>query len=206
MIRNIPAVEQLIEAFRKLPGVGKRSAERLAFHLLTAPQDEARVLSDAIRNARERVTFCSVCRNLTGIDKNPCAICSDPRREASTICVVEHPTGAMAIENGGTFRGLYHVLHGALNPLEGIGPDELQVEKLMRRLSSNDVCEVIIATDATTEGEATALYLAKRVTSLGIATSRIAHGVPMGGGLEYADGATVGYALEGRTKFPPRGE
>lgn len=199
MILDSPSVERLIEAFRRLPGVGKRSAERFALHLLSAPAEDASALSAAIRDARARITTCSMCCNLT--EGDPCAVCANASRDRATVCVVERPAGVMAIERGGGYRGLYHVLHGALNPLEGIGPDELTVERLLRRIEAGGVREVILATNATAEGEATALYLSRRIGSLGVAVSRIAHGVPMGGGLEFADGVTLTHALEGRTKL-----
>jgi recombination protein RecR len=199
MLIDSPSVERLIEALRRLPGIGKRSAERLALYLLGAPEDEARFISEAIKSARDRITTCSVCCNLTETD--PCPVCSDPRRDAGTICVVEQPSGALAIERANTYRGLYHVLHGALNPLEGVGPSELRIGGLMKRLESGNVTEVIIATNATAEGEATAMYLSKQIAKLGIAVSRIAHGVPMGSGLEFADDVTLSHALQGRTRL-----
>ena len=199
MYLNAPSVERLIEAFRRLPGVGKRSAERLALHLLSAPHEEAQSLSEAICEARARIGMCSICRNLT--EDDPCGVCSDVRRDHDTICVVEHPAGAMAVENGGSYRGLYHVLHGVLNPLEGVGPSELCVDRLLQRLEGDGVRELIIATNATAEGEATSLYLARKAGEAGVACSRIAHGVPMGSGLEYADGATLAQALEGRREL-----
>jgi recombination protein RecR len=199
MLFESPSVERLIGALRKLPGVGKRTAERYALHLLSAPEEEARILSDAVRDARHRVTTCSVCCNLT--EGDPCPVCANASRDHATLCVVERPAGLMAVEKGGGYRGLYHVLHGALNPLEGIGPDELTVERLMRRLDAGGVTEVILATNATAEGESTALYLSKRIAGRGVAVSRIAHGVPMGGGLEFADGVTLAHALQGRTKL-----
>ncbi len=192
-------MERLVEAFRRLPGVGKRSAERFALHLLSAPAEDAEFLSEAIRNARDRITTCSQCCNLTEAD--PCRTCADPNRDHGTICVVERPAGVIAIEKGASYRGLYHVLNGALNPLEGIGPDELTAGRLMARLKEGGVTEVIIATNATAEGEATALYLSKQIGALGIAVSRIAHGVPMGSGLEFADDVTVSHALQGRTRL-----
>ena len=199
MLTDSPAVERLIEAFRRLPGIGKRSAERLALYLLSAPAEEARFLSEAVRDARDRIKTCSACCNLTETD--PCPTCADPRRDAATICVVERPSGAMAVEKGGTYRGLYHVLHGALNPLEGIGPEELRIDRLIKRLETGTIKEVILATNATAEGEATALYLARQIAPLGLTVTRIAHGVPMGGGLEYADDVTLTRALEGRTRL-----
>ena len=199
MLVDTPSVERLIEAFRKLPGIGKRTAERLALHVLSAPEEEAVFLSNAVREARANMRLCSICRNLTELD--PCTICQDDRRDHSVICVVERPTGAIAIEKGNGFRGLYHVLHGAINPLEGIGPDELHIDRLIRRIQHNDVREIIIATNITAEGEATALYLAKMIRQLGISVSRIAQGMPMGGGLEFADGATLNHALQGRIRL-----
>ncbi len=197
MLLDSPTVERLVDAFRRLPGVGKRSAERLVLHLLSAPADDAYRLSEAIRSARERITTCSICRNLT--EEDPCVICGDERRDASLICVVEQPAGAMAIERGGMFRGRYHVLHGVLNPLEGVGPSELCLDRLYARLGGNAVEEVIIATNATAEGEATALYLSRQLAQRGVKASRIAHGVPMGSGLEFADEATLSHAMQGRT-------
>jgi len=197
MLLNSPAAERLIEAFRRLPGVGKRSAERLVLHLLSAPDEDALRLSEAIRDARERITTCAICRNLT--ETNPCVICTDNRRDTALLCVVEQPSGAMAIERGGGYRGRYHVLHGVLNPLEGVGPSELCLERLYARLDSGEVHEVIVATNATAEGEATALYLSRQLGLRGIKASRIAHGVPMGSGLEYADEATLSHAMQGRT-------
>lgn len=197
MLLDTPAVERLIEAFRRLPGIGKRSAERLALHLLSAPEGEAENLSKAIGEGRARITTCLMCRNLTETD--PCPICADERRDAALLCVVERPAGAMALEKGGGFNGLYYVLNGALNPLEGIGPDELGIERLRDRLKDGIVKEVILATNATAEGEATALYLSRQLSEFGVNVSRIAHGVPMGGGLEFSDSATLVHALQGRT-------
>ena len=199
MLTDSPAVEKLIEAFRRLPGVGKRSAERLALHLLSAPEEEARWLSEAVRDARARVSMCTCCRNLT--EGEQCSVCRDPHRDHTIICVVEHPAGAMAVEKAGAYRGLYHVLHGALSPLEGVGPSELHIDALMRRLKDGGVSELIIATNATSEGEATAMYLSRLAGKLGVAVTRIAHGVPMGGGLEFADDVTLTHAIDGRTKL-----
>ena len=197
MLLHSPVVDRLIEAFRRLPGVGKRSAERMALHLLSTPEEDAHALAAALTDARNSIVFCSVCCDLSETD--PCDICSDERRDHSLICVVEKPSGAMAIEKGGTYRGVYHVLHGTLNPLEGIGPDELRIDKLMRRLDEGNVAELIVATNATAEGEATAMYLSRQVASRSVKVSRIAHGVPMGGGLEYSDDVTLSHALRGRT-------
>ncbi|MDP7638813.1 MAG: recombination mediator RecR [Candidatus Hydrogenedentes bacterium] len=199
MVLDTPAVQRLVEALRRLPGIGKRTAERLALHVLTAPADEAALLSEAVQEAREKITTCSVCQNLTDLD--PCAICSDEQRDASIICVVERPAGAMAIEKGGAFKGRYHVLHGTLNPLEGVGPSELQLDRLYKRIQDDEVREVIAATNATAEGEATAMYLSRQIDGERVKVSRIAHGVPMGGGLEFADDATLTHALQGRTSI-----
>ena len=195
MLLSSPAVERLIDAFRRLPGVGKRTAERYALHLLSAPRDDANALVESIRTAADAIKKCSICCNLT--ETEPCAVCSDPRRDRGVICVVEHPTGAMAIERGGAYRGLYHVLHGALSPLEGIGPDEIELGRLFRRIEQGGVTEIIAATNATAEGEATALYIARQAGD-GVKVTRIAHGVPMGGGLEYSDEGTLAHALQGR--------
>ncbi len=195
MLLNSPAVDRLIDAFRRLPGVGKRTAERYALHLLSAPREDAEALVETIQKAAGAIRKCSVCRNLTEAD--PCQVCGDARRDRTVICVVEHPSGAMAIERGGAYRGLYHVLHGALSPLEGIGPDELELDSLFRRLGGGTVREIIAATNATAEGEATALYIARQAGP-GVNVTRIAHGVPMGGGLEYSDEGTLAHALQGR--------
>ena len=196
MLLNAPSVEYLIEAFRRLPGVGKKTAERYALHLLSAPPELAEDFAYAVKTARERVRLCSECRNLA--ESDPCPICADPRRDHALLCVVEQPVGAMAIEKGGAYRGVYHVLHGVLSPLENIGPDELCIDSLLRRLDDGAIREVIVATNATAEGEATALYLSRLISGRGVQVTRIAHGVPMGGGLEYADDATLAHALHGR--------
>ena len=192
-------MERLIDAFRRLPGIGKRSAERLALHLLSAPEEEAETLSAAVSEARTLISKCSVCRNLTEMD--PCRVCGDERRDRTVICVVEQPSGAMVVERGGSYRGLYHVLHGALNPLDGIGPSELDLDHLFRRIEEGGIEEIIVATNATSEGEATAMYLARQIDQEKVRVTRIAHGVPMGGGLEYSDVVTLSHALEGRTRM-----
>lgn len=196
MLNNLPSVERLVEAFRRLPGIGKRTAERLALHLLAAPESEAEFLSEAVRTARQRIKACSICCNLTETD--PCPTCSDHRRDRSVICVVERASGAIAIEKGGSYRGLYHVLNGALSPIDGVGPAQLRIDCLIKRLEAGGVAEVIVATNATAEGEATALYLSRQIAPMGIRVTRIAQGVPMGGGLEFADDATLAHALQGR--------
>ncbi len=197
MLVNAPSVERLVEAFRRLPGIGKRTAERLALHLLSAPDDEAAFLSAAIQDARDRVRRCSICCNLT--EQDPCPICADARRDHAVVCVTERPSGVMAIEKGAGYRGVYHVLHGALDPLEGVGPSELTLDRLLQRLHAGAVREVILATNATTQGEATALYVSRQIAPWpDVAVTRIAHGVPMGSGLECADDVTLAHALDGR--------
>ncbi len=194
---------RLIALLAKLPGIGEKSAQRLAFHLLEGPEDLSRDLAEALRQVREAVRLCSVCQNLTEAD--PCEICRDPRRDASLICVVESVPDLLAIERTGAFRGRYHVLHGRLSPLDGVGPDALKIQELLARLPGGaeaqgqpPVEEVIVATAADVEGEATSLYLARLIKPLGVRVSRIAQGVPMGGAIEYADQVTLGRALEGR--------
>lgn len=199
MLLNSPSMQRLVESLRRLPGIGKRTAERLALHVLSAPEEEARELSNAVRDARERIRRCSVCCILTETD--PCPICSDDRRDRSTVCVVERPAGAMAIEKGGGYRGLYHILHGCLNPLDGVGPEDLQIADLIKRVEAGGIKEIIVATNATAEGEATAQYLSNLLKNHDVSVTRIAHGVPMGGGLEYADGVTLARALQGRTRL-----
>jgi recombination protein RecR len=199
MLLNSPAVEQLIEAFRRLPGVGKRSAERMAMHILSSPVQESEQFANAIQVARSRIKQCSRCRNLA--EEDPCQICSDERRDQKLVCVVEQPTGAIAIEKGGTYRGVYQVLHGVLSPLDGIGPQELKLNDFFERIAREGVVEIIVATNATAEGEATAMYLSRQLADSEVKVSRIAHGVPMGGGLEFADDVTLSHALEGRTQL-----
>ncbi len=199
MIFKSPAAERLHNALRRLPGIGNRSAERMALYLLSAPEDEALALSEAVREARQRIRRCSQCCTLT--EEDPCPVCSDPKRDQGLVCVVEQPSAMLAIEKGGTFRGAYHVLHGTLSPLDGIGPGQLTIEALMRRVETGAIREVILATNTTSEGEATALYLTRKLQPRGIDVSRIAHGVPMGGGLEYADDVTLAHALQGRTRL-----
>lgn len=199
MFLTAPSVERLVDAFRRLPGVGKRSAERMAIHLLSTAGSDALNLANALRDAKERIVLCSICNLLT--EQDPCSVCADNRRDPHVVCVVEQPMAAIAIERGGVYRGRYHVLHGVLNPLEGIGPSELKLGKLFSRIKDEAVEEVILATNTTAEGEATALYLARQLGELGAKVTRIAHGVPMGGGVEFADEATLAHAIEGRTRL-----
>ena len=188
---------RLLEALGKLPGVGPRSAERMAFYLLRTSKEETRQLAQAIVDVRERLRFCEVCFNLSEAAR--CRICEDPSRDPSILCVVEESKDVLAIEKTGTFRGLYHVLLGAIAPLDGIGPELLKIDELMQRLSNGAIQEVIVATDADKDGEATAAHLAKLLHAKNIKLTRIASGIPVGSHLEYADQATLARALEGRT-------
>ncbi len=192
-------VVRLIEEFHKLPGVGPKLAQRLTYYLLRMPAAEAHALAEAILEVKERITFCPVCQNVT--DSNPCRICDSDRRERTMICVVEEPMDILAMERSGSYRGLYHVLHGAISPMDGIGPEELKIEELLARLRTNETTEVILATNPNLEGEATAMYLSAQLEGGGVKVTRIAHGVPMGGGLEFTDGLTLSRALEGRTRM-----
>ncbi|PYQ77085.1 MAG: recombination protein RecR [Acidobacteria bacterium] len=186
---------RLIEELQRLPGIGPKGAQRLAFHILKTPREQADRLVDAVREVKERVTYCSVCNNIT--DADPCVFCSSDARDRDLICVVEEPQNVMAIEKTRDFKGVYHVLMGAISPLEGIGPDDLKVKGLIARVG-NGVREIILATNPTVEGEATAIYLARLLKPLGVRVTRIAMGVPVGSDLEYADEVTMTKALEGR--------
>ena len=192
------AIKIAIEEFAKLPGIGRKTAQRLVFFLIKRKPEELEALAQAIRSLKDRVRYCSVCYNLTETD--PCGICSHPGRDARMICVVEEPNDVVAIEKTHEFKGVYHVLGGALSPLEGIGPDALRIKELLQRLQGN-VEEVIIATNANAEGEATAVYLSKLIKPMGIRITRIAHGVPVGGDLEFTDEVTLARALTGRTEM-----
>jgi len=192
-------VAKLIEEFEKLPGIGHKTAQRLAFHVLNLPVEKAENLANAIREAKIKTKYCSVCNNLTDVD--PCSICSNHSRESSIICVVEDPRDVVAMERTREFKGLYHVLHGAISPMEGIGPEDIKIKELLTRIAEGNVKEVILATNPNIEGEATAMYIAKLLKPLGIKTTRIAHGIPVGGDLEYADEVTLAKALEGRREI-----
>jgi len=190
-------VSRLIEAFNKLPGIGPKSAQRLTYYLLRAPQEEAQTLAQAILEMKEKIILCSTCQNIT--DSDPCAICDDGQRDRSKICVVEEPLDILALERTGSYKGLYHVLHGVISPMDGIGPDELKVRELLARLKSpGAVQEVIMATNPNLEGEATAMYLTRLIAPLCIRVTRLARGLPVGADLEYADDVTLTRALEGR--------
>ena len=189
-------VQDLIDELGRLPGVGPKSAQRIAFHLLAADPTDVRRLSDLLREVKEKVRFCRTCGNVAEDDE--CRICQDVRRDLSVLCVVEEPKDVLAIERTREFRGRYHVLGGAISPIEGIGPDDLRVRELMTRLADGTVTELILATDPNTEGEATATYLARLVKPMGLKVTRLASGLPVGGDLEYADEVTLGRAFEGR--------
>ena len=194
-----PSMARLVQQLSRLPGIGEKTAGRLAFWILRADREYAQALAEAIVSVKDETRLCSVCFALTEAD--PCPICTDPQRSAETICVVEEPPDLLAVERARGFRGRYHVLHGTLAPLDGVGPDELKIQPLLTRLRDGAVREVILATNPNAEGEATALYLAKLIKPLGLRVTRIAHGVPVGGDLEYVDVMTVGRALEGRREM-----
>jgi len=189
-------VSRLMQALTKLPGIGEKTASRLAFHILGSPEDYCRELAQAVLDVKQKIRLCSSCLNIT--EDDPCRICSDPDRSEEILCVVEEPNDLYAIEKTGAFRGKYHVLHGVISPLDGIGPDEIRAEELIERLKSGKVQEVILATNPVVEGDATALYLSEQIKPLGVKVTRIARGIPVGGDLEYTDGATLTNALRGR--------
>jgi recombination protein RecR len=189
-------VAKLIEELHRLPGVGPKSAQRLAYHLLRAPRDEAVGLAEAIIEVKDKISLCAVCQNTT--DVNPCLICADAARDQAVICVVEEPLDILAIERTRGYKGLYHVLHGSISPIEGVGPEQLKVRELLERLRSGVVTEVIMATNPNLEGEATAMYVSRLLNPLGVKVTRLARGLPMGGDLEYADDLTLARALENR--------
>jgi recombination protein RecR len=189
-------IDHLIESLTRFPGIGRKTASRLALHILRSTPSEAQALAKAILDVKEKIHLCSVCFNLT--DEDPCQICHDERRNKEMLCVVENPNDLMAIENAGAFNGRYHVLHGAISPLEGIGPDDLKIKELVERIQKEKVSEVILATNPTVEGGATSLYLTDLLKPLGKRVTRIAYGIPMGGEIEYSDGMTLSKSLEGR--------
>jgi recombination protein RecR len=193
---TVEPVARLIDELSRLPGVGPKSASRLAYFLLRAPREQALGLAEAILEVKERIVLCSRCFNITEMD--PCAVCQDVGRDARLICVVEEPLDVLALERTGEYRGLYHVLHGAISPVDGIGPDKLRIRELVARVESERPDEVILATNPNIEGDATAMYIARQLVSLGVTVSRPASGLPVGGDLEYADEITLGRALTGR--------
>ena len=192
-------VRKLIESFEKLPGIGPKTAQRLTFYLLHVPQKQLDEFAEALGTLKKNTVLCSICFNVS--EKDPCPICSNQSRDKSIICVVEQPLDVLALEKTGEYKGVYHVLHGAISPLSNIGPDELHIRELLPRLKNGEVEEVILATNPNMEGEATAMYVAKLIKSLGIKVTRLAHGLPVGADLEYADEVTLSRAIEGRRKY-----
>ena len=196
---NIVPLTELINQFSRLPGIGKKTAQRLALSILEQPPEKAKQFAKALVEAREKIHFCSNCQALTDLDV--CQICSNPQRDRSVICVVEEPKDVIAFERMMEFSGLYHVLHGVISPLDNIGPEQLKIKELLKRLSSGEVTEIIMATNPTVEGEATASYLSRLIKPMGIKVTRLAYGIPVGGELEYADEYTLARALEGRNEI-----
>ena len=199
MNSNIVSLNELINQFSRLPGIGKKTAQRLAFSILEQPPERAKQFAEALVNAREKIHFCKVCQSLT--DLEVCSICSNSQRDKSIICVVEDPKDVMAFERTREFSGVYHVLHGVISPLDNIGPDDLKIKELMTRLAGGEVKEIIMATNPTVEGEATASYISRLVKPMGVKVTRLAYGVPVGADLEYADEYTLARALEGRNEI-----
>ncbi len=195
-----PALEKLVEQFARLPGIGTKSAQRLAFYVLNLPEGEAQEFADAIVDAKRTVTLCPVCRNLTQGD-GPCGICSSYKRDQSTVCVVADPKDVVAMERSGEYNGAYHVLHGVISPLNHVGPDDLEIQSLVNRVAGGGVQEIIMATNPDTEGETTAMYLSRLLKPFGCKITRLAYGIPVGSHLEYADDATLVRALEGRREM-----
>ena len=195
-----PSIEKLIEGFEKLPSIGHKTAVRLAFHILDANEEDVTEFINAITNAKANLKYCSECFNIS--DTDPCQICSSSKRDKTTICVVEDVKDVIAMERTHEFKGVYHVLHGSISPMNGIGPDEIKIKELLARIQSNkDIKEIIVATNPRVEGEATAMYISKLLKPIGVKVTRIAHGIPVGGDLEYADEVTLTKALEGRHEF-----
>ncbi len=192
-------IAQLIEEFAKLPGIGKRTAERLAFYILKQPKGQVENFANALLAAKEKITFCPICQCLT--DRVPCDICNSTKRDQGVVCVVENPKDILAMEKTKEFSGVYHVLHGVISPMDGIGPDDIRIKELLHRADKQAIREIIMATNPTIEGEATAMYISKLFKPLGIKVTRIAHGLPVGGELEYADEVTITRALEGRQEL-----
>ncbi len=202
MSSTIPAAEainRLIEELHKLPGIGPKSAQRIAFHLLRTPEEASKLLAEAILSLKQKITLCSICCNLT--ESDPCPICDNNERDHTAICIVEQPQDILALEHTGIYKGLYHVLHGAISPTEGIGTSEIRIKELMNRLQNGAISEIILATNTNLEGEQTALYLSRLITPLGIKVTRLASGLPFGTELEYADDVTLTRAIEGRQEF-----
>ena len=196
---NVAPLENLVDQFEKMPGIGHKTAQRLAYYVLNLSKTEADALAKAVTDAHDKIHYCSRCCNLT--DRELCPVCQNPARDHSVICVVETPRDATAVENTHEYRGVYHVLHGAISPLNDVGPDNLTIKELLRRLGGEDVQEVIMATNPTVEGDATALYISKLLKPMGVKVTRLAYGIPVGGDLEYADEYTLAKALEGRNEI-----
>ena len=194
-----PSLARLVEELNKLPGIGPKSAQRLAYHVIRLPADEAGALAEAILGVKETIVLCTVCQNLT--DTDPCQICSDLRRDRSQICVVEEPMDVLVLERTHCYRGLYHVLHGVISPMNGVGPEDLKLKELFPRLEDGSVKEVIMATNPTLEGEATAMYIRRHITPVGLGVTHLARGLPVGGDLEYADELTLSRAFQGRQEL-----
>lgn len=199
MVATPESVTRLVSEFSRLPGIGPKTASRLTYYLLRAPVEQVQALGEAVSQLRERITFCSRCFNITEAD--PCPVCSDVRREQQSVCVVEEPLDVLAIERTGEYKGLYHVLHGAIAPVEGIGPEDLRIGELVARVKKGTIAEVILATNPSLEGEATAMYVRRQLYPLSVRITRLARGLPMGGDLEYADAITLARALEGRQEM-----
>lgn len=195
------AVQRLIDEFSRLPGIGPKSASRLTFFLLRGDSQQPRELAEALSELREQTRFCSVCFNITDAQADPCRVCSDQARDAGLLCVVEEPLDVLAIERTSQFKGKYHVLHGAVSPVEGVGPEDLKIKELVERLQVEPIREVILATNISLEGEATAMYIQKQMGPVGVKVTRLARGLPVGGDLEYADETTLARALEGRREM-----
>lgn len=194
-----PSIEKLIESFEKLPSIGHKTATRLAFHMLDLGELETNEFINSIINAKKSLKYCSICYNIS--DTDPCPICASPKRDLTTICVVEDVKDIIAMEKTHEFKGVYHVLHGSISPMNGIGPDDIKIKELLTRIGNNKISEIIIATNPRVEGEATAMYLSKLIKPMGIKVTRIAHGIPVGGDLEYTDEITLTKALEGRSEM-----
>lgn len=199
MAYRVAPLDRLVEQFERLPGIGHKTAGRLAYHILSRSDDEAKAFSEAILEAKSKIHYCKCCQNLTDLEL--CPVCTDDGRDKSVICVVEDPRDVMAFERTREYNGLYHVLHGVISPMDGIGPDSLHIKELMTRLAGDEVKEIIMATNPTVEGEATASYISRLIRPMGIKVSRLAYGIPVGGDLEYADEITLSRALEGRNEI-----
>ena len=195
----VSPLQNLIDEFRRLPGIGNKTAQRLAYHVLNLPKEKAERFANAILEAKDKITYCKVCQNLS--DKDECSICSNPSRDHSVICVTESPKDVMQMERTNEFKGVYHVLHGAISPMDNVGPDDIRIKELMTRIAQGNVKEVIMATNPNLEGETTAMYISKLIKPFGVKVARIAHGVPVGGELEYADEVTLSKALQWRIEI-----